>query len=228
LLVHLCFAATLRFATLRYATLRGTTGDYGGLRLTTGDFAFSRAFYTVDSGFLRPTSPRYASLRYATLPYATLRYPSLPTSLEHLVGFVVAIALAFRRLLVPVHTSMGTSAGFWGPFRQIAHLLRLLLTAQPHTRTLHTMNLSVDPPTSTTINADEEEVKLPSISFGYHCGKGLTTMHTSIMLMLSGSSGDGLVECVRNKTIERMLARLVGIALAGPRPIQPTFEYEER
>jgi hypothetical protein len=67
------------------------------------------------------------------------------------------------------------------------------------------MNLSVDPPTSTTINTDEEEVKLPSISFGYHCGRGLTTMHTSIMLMLSGSFGDGLVECVRNKTIERTL-----------------------
>jgi hypothetical protein len=34
------------------------------------------------------------------------------------------------------------------------------------------MNLSVDPPTSTTINTDEEEVKLPGISFGYHCGRG--------------------------------------------------------
>mgnify|MGYP003520950681 CR=1 FL=1 len=30
----------------------------------------------------------------------------------------------------------------------------------------------VDPPTSTTINTDEEEVKLPGISFGYHCGRG--------------------------------------------------------
>jgi hypothetical protein len=101
--------------------------------MTTGDFAFSRAFYTADSGFLRPASPRFAALRFAALPFHSL--PSTYvffTLLEHLVGFVVAIALAFRRLLVPVRTSMGTSASFWGPFRLIAHLLRLLLTAHQH------------------------------------------------------------------------------------------------
>ena len=54
---------------LRYATLR-----FGRLRGTTGDFAFSRAFYTADSGFLRPASPRFAALRFASLPFLRVFY----------------------------------------------------------------------------------------------------------------------------------------------------------
>ena len=58
-------------------------------------------------------------------------------------------------------------------------------------------------PPPTTMNDDEKIVKLPTISFGYHYGRDLKTMHTNIMLMLSGCQGEGLVECVNGRTIER-------------------------
>jgi len=51
----------------------------------------------------------------------------------------------------------------------------------------------------------DKEVKLPSISFGYYHGRGLSTMHTNIMLMLSGCRGEGLVERVKGRMIERTL-----------------------
>lgn len=62
-------------------------------------------------------------------------------------------------------------------------------------------NDSVTPPI--TKNGDEKIVKLPTISFGYYYGRGLNTMHTSIMVMLSGCQGERVVECVNGRTIER-------------------------
>jgi len=50
---------------------------------------------------------------------------------------------------------------------------------------------------------NEAEDKLPSISFGYYYGRNLQTMHASTMLMLSGCSGEGVVERVNGRTIER-------------------------
>ena len=72
--IALCTFASLRYATLRYATLRFASLRFGRLRGTTGDFAFSRAFYTADSGFLRPASPRFAALRFASLPFLRVFY----------------------------------------------------------------------------------------------------------------------------------------------------------
>lgn len=46
-------------------------------------------------------------------------------------------------------------------------------------------------------------IKLPTISFGYHIGPSLTTMHTSIMLMLSGCKGGNLVEFIADNMVER-------------------------
>ena len=116
--------ALCTFASLRYATLRFASGGFGGLRVTS-------LFHVL---FTRQTPGFFGPLPRASLRCAALRFPFCVffTLLVHLVGFVVAIALAFRRLLVPVRTSMGTSASFWGPFRQMAHLLRLLLTAHQH------------------------------------------------------------------------------------------------
>jgi len=51
--------------------------------------------------------------------------------------------------------------------------------------------------------AEGLQLALPSLSFGYHYGSDLKTMHTSISLVLSGCQGQGVVERVSDGTIER-------------------------
>jgi len=69
------------------------------------------------------------------------------------------------------------------------------------------MDVNVDPGMDLRKDNDEarfpEEIKLPNISFGYYYGRSLQTMHTSAMLMLSGCPGEGVVERVNGRTIER-------------------------
>ena len=58
-----------------------------------------------------------------------------------------------------------------------------LTDAKAGCRIKRTTVCRVAPPITT--NDDENIVKLPTIYFGYHYGRGLKTMHTNVMLMLS-------------------------------------------
>jgi len=60
---------------------------------------------------------------------------------------------------------------------------------------------------------DAKEIKLPNVSFGYYYGRSLQTMHTSLMLMLSGCPGEGVVEHVNGRMIERTFDMLDSLLL---------------
>jgi len=64
-------------------------------------------------------------------------------------------------------------------------------------------NSEDDADTEENASLHDNEIKLPNLSFGYYYGPSLQTMHTSVMLMLSGCPGGDVVERVNARTIER-------------------------